>query len=49
MQTIPEGFKNRHNTKMGTWAKLVILSGYLTMEFMSDDGETTDQVEYSKE
>ncbi|CAI3943140.1 SAM-dependent methylase [Commensalibacter communis] len=48
-QTIPEGFKSRHNTRSGTWAKLVILSGSLIMEFMSDEGEVIDRLEYSKE
>lgn len=48
-QTIPDGFKGRHNTKSGTWAKLVILSGKLTMEFMSDDGGIVGKSEYSTE
>lgn len=48
-QTLPEAFKGRHNTKTGTWAKLMILSGSLTMEFMSDDGIITRNAQYSTE
>lgn len=45
--TLPEAFKNRHNTKSGTWAKLQILSGDLTMEFMLGDGTVTNRIKYS--
>lgn len=48
-ETLPNAFKSRHNTKSGTWAKLVILSGNLTMEFMSEDGKVIDSVKYSTE
>lgn len=47
--TLPEAFKSRHNTKAGTWAKLQILSGHVTMEFMTEDGEVTGKAEYSVE
>jgi tellurite methyltransferase len=32
-QTIPQGFKNQHNTKAGTWAKLKIYQGELSLLF----------------
>lgn len=46
-ETLPDAFKSRHNTKAGTWAKLAILSGHLTMEFMSENGAITGSAEYS--
>lgn len=48
-ETLPDAFKSRHNTKSGTWAKLILLSGCLTMEFMSEDGNVTGSQEYSTE
>lgn len=48
-ETLPEAFKSRHNTKAGTWAQLQILSGYVVMEFMTEDGVVTGKVKYSVE
>ena len=37
-QTIPQGFKNQHNTKAGTWAKLKIYQGELRFAFLDEAG-----------
>ncbi|MCY1161095.1 putative S-adenosyl-L-methionine-dependent methyltransferase TehB [compost metagenome] len=37
-QTIPQGFKNQHNTKAGTWAKLKIYQGELRFAFLDEVG-----------
>ena len=37
-QTIPQGFKNQHNTKAGTWAKLKIYQGELKFAFLDEAG-----------
>ena len=37
-QTIPQGFKNQHNTKAGTWAKLKIYQGEVTFAFLDEAG-----------
>ena len=37
-QTIPQGFKNQHNTKAGTWAKLKIYQGELKFAFLDEGG-----------
>ncbi|MBM7637081.1 SAM-dependent methyltransferase TehB [Streptococcus saliviloxodontae] len=47
--TLPEAFKQRHNTKEGTWAKLTILSGQLTFFELTEDGEIIAEHLYSKE
>ncbi|MGV8209219.1 DUF1971 domain-containing protein, partial [Pseudomonas aeruginosa] len=39
--TLPEAFRQRHNTQSGTWAKLTVLSGNLTFAMMTEDGATT--------
>ena len=36
---IPQGFKNQHNTKAGTWAKLTILQGELHFSMLEQSGE----------
>ena len=40
-QTIPRGFRRRHNTKEGTWARLTVHSGALRFDELSDTGEVT--------
>ncbi len=40
--TLPEAFRQRHNTQSGTWAKLTVLSGNLTFAMMTEDGATTE-------
>ncbi|MDB1144896.1 MAG: SAM-dependent methyltransferase TehB [Alcaligenaceae bacterium] len=38
-ETLPEGFRKRHNTKAGTWAKLNILSGKLQFDELNENDE----------
>ncbi len=37
-QSIPQGFKNQHNTKAGTWAKLTVLKGELRFAMLEKSG-----------
>lgn len=46
--TVPQGFKEQHNTKEGTWAKLTVLSGELTFAILDEAGNTTEQFCFSK-
>jgi tellurite methyltransferase len=42
-QTIPQGFKNQHNTKAGTWAKLKIYQGELSFAFLDEAGQVQSE------
>ncbi|KAF2074929.1 hypothetical protein CYY_003762 [Polysphondylium violaceum] len=46
---VPDGFKCKHNTKVGTWAKLEIYKGSLDFAFLTDKGEITEQFTFTKE
>lgn len=37
-ETLPSGFRKKHNTKPGTWARLTVLAGELRFVFLNDDG-----------
>src|SRR5690606_3930817 len=37
-KSIPQGFKNQHNTKAGTWAKLRLLKGELRFAMLEASG-----------
>ena len=41
--TIPKGFKNQHNTKAGTWAKLKIYQGELSFAFLDEVGQVQSE------
>ena len=41
--TIPQGFKNQHNTKAGTWAKLKIYQGELSFAFLDGAGQVQSE------
>lgn len=45
--SIPQGFREKHNTKEGTWAKLTILKGTLDFALLTESGDTTEQFEFS--
>lgn len=47
--SIPNGFKQPHNTKVGTWAKLEILHGSLTFAFVTESGEVLSIHEFDSE
>ena len=38
-ETLPAGFRKQHNTKEGTWARLIILEGELDFFALDADGE----------
>lgn len=44
---IPRGFRNKHNTKEGTWAKLSILQGELKFYALNEDGEVQSSQVFS--
>ena len=48
-QTIPQGFKNQHNTKAGTWAKLKIYQGELKFAFLDEAGVVQSEHIFSAE
>ena len=48
-QTIPQGFKNQHNTKAGTWAKLKIYQGELSFAFLDEAGVVQSEHIFSAE
>ncbi|WP_343597751.1 SAM-dependent methyltransferase TehB [Acinetobacter sp.] len=49
LSSIPEGFKDQHNTKKGTWAKLTILSGHLDFAMLDEQGNTLSEHHFSVE
>lgn len=48
-RTIPQGFKNQHNTKAGTWAKLKIYQGELRFAFLDETGVVQSEHIFSAE
>jgi tellurite methyltransferase len=48
-QSIPQGFKNPHNTKAGTWAKLKIYQGELKFAFLDEAGVVQSEHIFSEE
>ena len=42
-ETLPETFKRKHNTKVGTWAKLAIFKGQLKFIEMTEDDQVTGE------
>jgi len=48
-QTIPQGFKNQHNTKAGTWAKLKIYQGELRFAFLDEAGVVQPELIFTAE
>lgn len=47
VDTLPKSFRECHNTKQGVWAKLRVLSGSLTMEFLNEIKEVINEAHYS--
>lgn len=45
--SIPQGFKNQHNTKAGTWAKLTLLKGELYFAMLQKSGEMLSEHTFS--
>lgn len=46
---LPKGFRRQHNTKVGTWAKLNIISGKLTYYSLNEAGEVLDSVTFNSD
>lgn len=44
--TVPQHFLTKHNTKVGTWAKIKVLRGQLKFEPISDDNEILGEYVY---
>ena len=42
-QSLPDGFKNKHSTKLGTWAQLTILSGELIYYALNEKGDVLEK------
>ncbi|MFH7765476.1 SAM-dependent methyltransferase TehB [Acinetobacter sp. BSP-28] len=48
-QSIPQGFKNQHNTKAGTWAKLTVFKGELNFAMLDESGAVKSEHVFSPE
>ena len=48
-QSIPQGFKNQHNTKAGTWAKLTVFKGELHFAMLEESGAVKSEHVFSPE
>ena len=48
-QSIPQGFKNQHNTKPGTWAKLTVLKGELRFAMLDESGSVQSEQVFTPE
>lgn len=48
-QSIPQGFKNQHNTKAGTWAKLTVFKGKLHFAMLEESGAVKSEHVFSPE
>ena len=46
-ETLPDGFKQQHNTKPGTWAKLQIFKGRLNFAMLDAAGNITEEYQFS--
>lgn len=47
--TLPKGFRKQHNTKVGTWAKLTILTGKLQYDALDADGNVLETFVFDKD
>lgn len=47
--TLPQSFRDMHNTQIGTWAKLTILSGKLEFALLDEQGAVTEMLYFSCE
>ncbi|MFZ0021963.1 SAM-dependent methyltransferase TehB [Acinetobacter sp.] len=46
---MPQGFKNQHNTKAGTWAKLTVLKGELRFAMLEESGAVQSEHVFTSE
>lgn len=47
--SLPQGFRKQHNTQVGTWAKLTILSGKLQYDALDKTGNVLETVIFDKD
>lgn len=48
-RTLPEAFRQRHNTREGVWAKLTVLQGTLCFAFLSENNEVVESHEFTRD
>lgn len=49
VNSFPKGFRKKHNTKIGTWAKLTVLEGKLQYDALDADGNVLETFVFDKE
>ena len=47
--TLPKGFRNKHNTRAGVWAKLTILRGELLYTSLTEDDQIIEEFTFTPE
>lgn len=47
--SIPEGLKQKHNTKIGTWAKLTVLKGTIDFDILDENDKILSQHHFTSE
>ncbi|MFT8211814.1 MAG: SAM-dependent methyltransferase TehB [Symbiopectobacterium sp.] len=48
-QTLPATFQEKHNTQVGTWAKLTVLKGELTFAMLHEDGSVIETYQFTEQ
>ncbi|MGK2889705.1 MAG: SAM-dependent methyltransferase TehB [Candidatus Malihini olakiniferum] len=48
-QTLPTAFQEKHNTQVGTWAKLTVLKGELTFTMLHKDGSVIGTYQFTEQ
>lgn len=48
-ETLPQMFQEKHNTKVGTWAKLTILTGALKFYELTEEGDVVNTAVFTTE
>ncbi|RBP57117.1 tellurite resistance-related uncharacterized protein [Brenneria salicis ATCC 15712 = DSM 30166] len=46
-QTLPAAFQEKHNTKAGTWAKLSLRRGEMTLALLHENGDIQETFHFS--
>lgn len=48
-KTLPDLFREKHNTQLGTWAKLNIIKGYVNFHMLTEQGDVISQYVFDVE
>lgn len=48
-KTLPDLFREKHNTQLGTWAKLNIIKGYINFDMLTEQGDIVSQYVFDVE